>query len=93
MTSQPQRVALFGATGKIGRHVVDQLLTNGHDVTAYVRNPARLDLTHPKLTVIQGELGDAAAVASAMTRADIATFLVGQLTDDEYLQAAPAISN
>jgi hypothetical protein len=29
----------------------------------------------------------------AMTRADIAAFLVGQLADDTYRRAAPAISN
>jgi putative NADH-flavin reductase len=77
MTSQPQRVALFGATGKIGRHVLDQLLTNGHDVAAYVRNPAKLDLTHPKLTVIQGQLGDAAVVASAISGADAVISALG----------------
>jgi hypothetical protein len=70
MTAQPQRVALFGATGKIGRHILDQLLGDGHHVTAYVRNAAKLDLSHPKLTVIQGELSDAAAVASAISGAD-----------------------
>ena len=32
-------------------------------------------------------------VGSAMTRADIASFLIGQLTDDTYQRAAPAISN
>lgn len=32
-------------------------------------------------------------VGSAMTRADIARFLVGQLADDTLLRAAPAISN
>ena len=32
-------------------------------------------------------------VGTAMTRADIATFLVDQLNDDTYLRAAPAISN
>jgi uncharacterized protein YbjT (DUF2867 family) len=32
-------------------------------------------------------------VGWAMTRADIAAFLVAQLTDDRYLRAAPAISN
>lgn len=32
-------------------------------------------------------------VGSAMSRADIAAFLVAQLTDDEYVRAAPAISN
>jgi len=32
-------------------------------------------------------------VGSAMTRADIACFLLDQVTDDTYRQAAPAISN
>ena len=32
-------------------------------------------------------------VGWAMTRADIAAFLIGQLDDETYLQAAPAISN
>ena len=32
-------------------------------------------------------------VASAMSRADIAAFLVSQLTDDRYRRAMPAISN
>jgi putative NADH-flavin reductase len=46
MTSnQVLRVAVFGASGNIGRHVVDQLLAAGHIVTAYVRNPAKLSTT------------------------------------------------
>ena len=32
-------------------------------------------------------------VGAAMTRADIADFLVHQLTDPTYVRAAPAISN
>ena len=40
-------VTVFGATGKIGRHVVDQLLAAGHTVIAYVRNPAKLT-THTR---------------------------------------------
>jgi putative NADH-flavin reductase len=77
MTSQPRRVALFGATGKIGHQVLDQLLGDGHDVTAFVRNPAKLDLTHPELRVIQGELSDAAAVASAIRGADAVISALG----------------
>ena len=33
------KVTVFGATGAIGRLVVDDLLEAGHDVVAYVRNP------------------------------------------------------
>lgn len=43
-------------------------------------------------TVRAGFLG-VDTVGSAMSRADIAAFLVAQLTDDTYLRAAPAISN
>jgi hypothetical protein len=43
-------------------------------------------------TVRAGFLG-VDQVRSAMTRADIAAFLVAQLTDDTYHHAAPAISN
>jgi hypothetical protein len=45
-----------------------------------------------KGTVRAGFLGRD-RVGSAMSRADIASFLVGQLTDDTYRRAAPAISN
>ncbi len=45
-----------------------------------------------KGTVRAGFLGRD-KVGSAMTRADIAGFLVAQLTDDTYVRAAPAISS
>src|SRR3954451_6477051 len=35
-------VTVFGATGAIGQQVVDQLRSNGHAVTAYVRNPGKV---------------------------------------------------
>ena len=43
-------------------------------------------------TVRAGFLGRA-RVGWAMTRADVAAFLVGQLEDETYLRAAPAISD
>jgi uncharacterized protein YbjT (DUF2867 family) len=45
------KITVFGATGGIGRHVVRQALDAGHQVTAVVRDPARLDLSHPALEV------------------------------------------
>ena len=68
--NQTLRVTVFGASGNIGRHVVDQLLAAGHTVTAYVRNPAKLTTTHPNLIAIQGELDDPAGVARAVEGAD-----------------------
>ena len=39
-------LTVFGATGGVGREVVTQALDAGHHVTAYVRSPAKLNLTH-----------------------------------------------
>lgn len=36
------RIVIFGATGKVGTHLVDQALRTGFDVTAVVRDPSRL---------------------------------------------------
>jgi putative NADH-flavin reductase len=71
------RVAVFGASGNIGRHVVAQLLTDGHSVTAYVRNLSKLTASHPNLTVIKGELGDPAGVARAVEGADAVISALG----------------
>lgn len=40
------RLAVFGATGGTGRQLVEQALAQGHEVTAVVRDPARLPVEH-----------------------------------------------
>jgi uncharacterized protein YbjT (DUF2867 family) len=36
-------ILVTGATGNVGRHVVDQLVRRGAHVRALVRNPAKAD--------------------------------------------------
>jgi nucleoside-diphosphate-sugar epimerase len=60
------QITVFGATGGIGRHVVDQALADGHDVVAYVRTPEKLDRHTPRLRVVVGELSDPAAIQPAV---------------------------
>ena len=56
-TGQPEtrrdqmKMTVFGATGRVGEHVVRQALAAGHTVTAVVRDPARFDVSHPALEV------------------------------------------
>lgn len=64
------RLTIFGATGRTGMHVVEQALAAGHDVVAFVRNPAKLNLRHERLRIIQGELTDEAAVGDVIRGAD-----------------------
>ncbi|MER5185635.1 NAD(P)H-binding protein [Streptomyces sp. NPDC002896] len=71
------RVTVFGATGGIGRLVVQQLLDAGHHVTALVRSPGKFALTHPQLAIVIGQLSDRAAVERAVTGADAVISALG----------------
>lgn len=71
------QVTVFGATGGIGRHVVDQLLTAGHDVVAYARNPTKLGRDDPRLRVVTGELAVRDRVLEAIQGSDAVISTLG----------------
>ena len=44
------KVIIFGATGTVGIEIVRQALKNGDEVTAFVRDPQKLQsISHPNL--------------------------------------------
>lgn len=63
---RPERILIIGATGRTGRHLVTQALDRGYAVTAFARDPSSLELRHPRLTIAQGNVLDAASVQAAM---------------------------
>ncbi|MFH8560412.1 NAD(P)-dependent oxidoreductase [Streptomyces sp. NPDC017988] len=64
------KLTVFGATGGIGREIVRQALTAGHQVTAVVRDPARLAAEGEGLEVVRADLRDAEALRAAVTGRD-----------------------
>ena len=60
------RLLLFGATGRTGACALAAALAAGHEVSVFVRDPARLGATAAGLGVVRGDVLDAAAVLSAM---------------------------
>lgn len=72
------RITVFGATGRVGRMVVTRALADGHNVTAFARDPAPLgDLEHPHLAVVESPLADERAVFSAIEGADAVISTLG----------------
>jgi putative NADH-flavin reductase len=64
------RLTIFGATGRTGKHLVEQALEAGYEVVAFARNPSKLATTHDRLTVVQGDATDPAAVELAVQGTD-----------------------
>jgi uncharacterized protein YbjT (DUF2867 family) len=75
------KLTIFGATGGTGRQLVEQALAAGNQVFAFVRNPAKLDTKHERLTVIQGELTDLVAIERAISGADAVLSALGPRGD------------
>ena len=74
---EPARVLIVGATGGTGRELVTQALEHGYAVTALVRDPARMRVDHPRLTVVRGDVLDAASVEAAMRGQDAVLSALG----------------
>ena len=75
------RITVFGATGRTGHLLVRKALDAGHAVNAYARNPDGLDLSHPQLTVIPGQLDDDQAILRAIRGSDAVIEGVGAVSD------------
>jgi putative NADH-flavin reductase len=71
------KLTIFGASGRTGRPLVEQALAAGHEVTAFVRDPARLPISDARLHVVQGDVMNAAQVDEAVRGADAVLSVLG----------------
>jgi putative NADH-flavin reductase len=68
---------IVGATGGTGRALLDQALGQGHTVTAFVRNPAKLRVTHERLRVVTGNVLDYDSIDTAVQGEDAVLSALG----------------
>ena len=71
-------IAVFGATGRSGLPLVRKALEEGYQVSALVRNPQKMTIVHPHLTVIQGEALDPRSVNETIANSDGVISVLGQ---------------
>lgn len=75
------RLVVFGANGRTGRQIVAQALADGHEVTAFVRSPAKAPAPHERLRVEVGEVtADQDAVGAAVRGQDAVLTAFGSPT-------------
>jgi uncharacterized protein YbjT (DUF2867 family) len=78
-------ILVIGATGRVGRHVVGQLLERDAAVRVLTRDPAKADFP-AAVEVVQGDLLDIDALRAAFTGVRT-LFLLNAVTGDEFTQA------
>lgn len=76
-TTRPSRLLIVGATGGTGRQLVAQALDRGYEVTALVREPAKLEVDHARLKVVQGDVLDPESLDKAVKGQDAVVSALG----------------
>jgi len=88
------RVTVIGASGRIGRRIVAEAVSRGHEVVAAVRDPAVSNVDFNG-RVVGADVFDPAAVAEAVAGCDVVVSAVGHAAslDDRgyYVRAARSL--
>jgi len=83
-------IIVTGATGTVGRHVVEQLVKRGADVRALVRDVSKANFP-AGVDVVQGDLLDVDSLRRAFSGVST-LFLLNAVVPDEYTQALIALN-
>jgi putative NADH-flavin reductase len=74
------RVLVLGATGGIGRFLLEFATARGHEVTAFVRSPQKIALKSDRLRAVSGDLLHAEQLAQVLLGQDVVLSAFGPAT-------------
>ena len=83
-------ILVTGASGTVGRHVVEHVVRRGADVRALVRDPTKASFP-AGVAIAQGDLLDVDSLRSAFSGVS-ALFLLNAVVPDEFTQALIALN-
>ena len=75
--SSHHNLLIIGANGGIGRQCVELALKDGHHVTALLRNPSKLNISHPNLQVMKGDVIQPGTLEQALENQDAVISAIG----------------
>jgi NAD(P)-dependent dehydrogenase (short-subunit alcohol dehydrogenase family) len=68
---------VFGGIERTGRALVEQALEQGHVVTVFARNAAKMGMAHENLRVMKGDIADYDSVETAIEAQDAVLSALG----------------
>ena len=75
-------VALLGGTGMVGGYLLRDALARGYDVRVLARTPAKLNEFADRITIVQGDARDPAAIAALLSGSDVVISALGPVKGD-----------
>ncbi|HVP17909.1 MAG TPA: NAD(P)H-binding protein [Spirochaetia bacterium] len=88
------KIAVLGASGRLGRRLVRRALEAGHRVVAFVRFPIFLHFSDKALTIIRGDAKDESALERALKDVEVVMTVLGPdagIKPDSTKRAASAV--
>jgi len=76
MSTVKSKIAVTGATGFLGSHLVEELLERGHEVSALARDTDKANRLPPAATSVIGDIGDGAVLDSLVEGCDVVVHTV-----------------
>lgn len=70
-------IALFGATGPTGKHIIEEALKQGYALSVYTRDAKKLEAFAGKVEIVVGDLQDRDAIAKCIQGADAVISALG----------------
>jgi putative NADH-flavin reductase len=86
------KLLIFGATGGVGRRLIEQGLAQGYRITAFVRNLSVFSVQHHNLSIIEGNLFDREKIRKAVAGQDAVISALGNKTSRALWRKNTAIS-
>ncbi len=86
------RLLIFGATGKTGKYLIEQGLHAGHTITAFVRNPKKLQQRKNYLISFSGNISNQSDILHAMKGQEVVISVLGNKTSNVFWKSNTTIS-
>lgn len=87
------KILIFGATGGTGKELVQQGLAQGHDITAFVRNPSKFSIKGKNLFIVQGDVRNTEDVEKALNGQQVVISALGIKTSKALWKPNTIISD
>lgn len=82
MDMTAKTLAIFGATGRAGQHLLRQALDKGYKVRVLARDPGKLATQHERLVVVRGSLKDITCIEEVIAGADVVLSVLGPTSNE-----------